>query len=138
MVNPWLKYKKASKRQQQALRSLFAGLVLFAFFYFITAVYKIPLCPIKNILGISCFGCGITRGIISILRLDFRSAIYSHILSIPIFIGIVIYALLCITDIIFERNDLERISRKCGRKYMFVLYLIILILSLFINRSIRQ
>jgi hypothetical protein len=35
-------------------------------------------CPIKFFTGISCPGCGMTRAVLSALRLDFRSAFYYH------------------------------------------------------------
>ena len=35
-------------------------------------------CPIKHIFGISCAGCGMTRALLSALRLDFASAFYYH------------------------------------------------------------
>ncbi len=35
-------------------------------------------CPIKFLTGISCPGCGMTRAIISLLKLDFYKAFYYH------------------------------------------------------------
>ncbi|NLL72311.1 MAG: DUF2752 domain-containing protein [Clostridiales bacterium] len=35
-------------------------------------------CPIRYITGITCPGCGMTRAILSALRLDFSSALYFH------------------------------------------------------------
>lgn len=39
-------------------------------------------CPIRFITGVSCPGCGMTRAIVSILRLDFAGAFHYH----PLFI----------------------------------------------------
>ena len=59
------------------LYTLIGGLILLF-------LYK---CPFKFILGISCPGCGMTRALLSCLKLDFVSAFNYH----PLF-GIVIIA----------------------------------------------
>lgn len=43
-------------------------------------------CPIKNITGVNCLGCGLTRAFVSILRLDFTSAFSYHFMfwSVPL------------------------------------------------------
>jgi hypothetical protein len=47
------------------------------------------ICLIKNIFGIECYGCGITRAIISGVQLDFNKAIEYNklvIIVLPLFI----------------------------------------------------
>ena len=47
------------------------------------------ICLIKNIFGIECFGCGITRAIISGIQLDFIKAFEYNkmiIIVLPLFI----------------------------------------------------
>lgn len=39
--------------------------------------FKIP-CVFRHFFGISCFGCGMTRAVLSVLRLDFLAAIKYH------------------------------------------------------------
>lgn len=73
----------------------------------------------------------------AILCLDLGGAIQYHVLSIPLFMGIVVYAILCITDILFGRNNLARLSDIFGRKYMLLFYLIFLLLSTVVNYYIR-
>lgn len=41
-------------------------------------------CPIKFLTGISCPGCGMTRALVSALRLDFRQAFSYHPLWIAV------------------------------------------------------
>lgn len=136
MVNLWHKYQKASRRKKQTLHSLFAGFLFFCILYLITTFISIPLCPVQNIFGVSCLGCGLTRGVIAILRLDFKAAVQYHILSIPIFLGILFYAVFCFTDILCGWNNIERIEKQCGKKYMLILYFMILVLSTLLNHHI--
>jgi hypothetical protein len=47
------------------------------------------ICLIKNIFGVECYGCGITRAIISGVQLDFTKAIEYNkmvIIVLPLFI----------------------------------------------------
>ena len=39
--------------------------------------FKIP-CVFRKLFGISCFGCGMTRALLSVLRFDFLSALKYH------------------------------------------------------------
>ena len=51
-------------------------------------------CPIKHIFGFSCAGCGMTRALLSALRLDFASAFYYHPLwfaVIPVFALLILF-----------------------------------------------
>lgn len=46
-------------------------------FYLILNIFHAG-CPIKFITGVSCPGCGMTRAVLSALRLDFHMAFYYH------------------------------------------------------------
>jgi len=59
-------------------------LLLTLYFIFPIVLYTVPLdwlnkqhtiCLVKNIFGVNCFGCGITRAVISGVQLDFFKAI---------------------------------------------------------------
>lgn len=69
------------------------GLVFGLSLYMLIAIiFNLP-CPIKFITGISCPGCGMTRAVISLCKLDFDSAWHYHplvFLLIPIAITIYI------------------------------------------------
>ena len=63
---------------------LFITLIVFIFAFIL---YISPLsCPFLSLTGIPCLGCGMTRALISVLRLDFKSAFSYHFMfwSIPI------------------------------------------------------
>ena len=133
MVSPWHKYKSASKRKKAALHSLIAGLGFFSLVYAVTRLWGVTLCPIRRIFGRECIGCGLSRGFVFILSLDFAEATKCNVLSIPLFIGCVLYAILCVSDILLDKNNLERIERFLGKKYMLAVYLIIFILVAWLN-----
>lgn len=48
-------------------------------------------CPIKYITGVSCAGCGMSRALLSLLRLDFKQAFHYHPLFLFPFIAFTIY-----------------------------------------------
>ena len=44
-----------------------------------------PICLVKNIWGVECFGCGITRAIVSVVQLNFEAAYGYNKLIIIVF-----------------------------------------------------
>lgn len=129
----WYKLKNTNNRKKHTLHSLGVGFAFFIILYILTKVFSISICPINNIFGISCFGCGMTRGFISILNLDFKTAFYYNVLSIPLFISIAIYCIFAITDIIFDKNFTYNIEKQLAKKYMYIIYILILIVSTVLN-----
>lgn len=125
MVNLWNNDRNFPLYQKQSLRSMGMGVALFVLVG-VMANCHIPLCPIKHIFGISCFGCGLTRGFFCILQFDFAAACRSHILSIPLFVGICGYFAVNVTDVILKRCDTQKIDRFLVKKYMLVFYAILL------------
>lgn len=59
------------------IKFILAVLIVFVLLYYL----KIG-CPIKFFTGISCMGCGMTRALYAVLRLDFNMAFYYH----PLFV----------------------------------------------------
>lgn len=47
-----------------------------------------PICPSKRFLDIECIGCGLTRGIMHLLHLDFTGAWEYNPLSFPMLIAL--------------------------------------------------
>lgn len=77
-------------------------------------------CPIKFITGISCPGCGMTRALFSLLRLDVKSAVYYHPL---------VFVMPVIVIIILLRNKLGRRLFK-----IFTVFFIVLFIAVYICR----
>lgn len=75
-------------------------------------------CPIKFITGISCPGCGMTRALFSLLRLDVKSAVYYHPL---------VFVMPVIVIIILLRNKLGRRLFKIFTVFFTVLFIAVYI-----------
>ncbi len=131
MDSLWHKFNnKEILRKRQTLYSICIGFVFFIILFILSKIFKGSLCLFKHIFGISCFGCGMTRGFISILKLNFFSAFRYNALSIPVFIGIAVYSVCAIIDVLFNKNYVCNMEKQLGRKYMFILYVIILTVSI--------
>lgn len=71
-------YRRLQKGVKQAKKNdvFFMVIVIFALYVFL-AVLGIG-CPIKFLTGISCAGCGMTRGWKALLHLDVQKAFFYH------------------------------------------------------------
>ncbi len=132
MVNRCFK-NGLSKKKLLTLRSLGVGLAFFILLFAVSSILDITICPVKRFLHVSCLGCGMTRGFVSILKLDFASACKYNILSVPIFICVLIYALLAVIDVAFDKSYVIKVERIMVNKYMFILYGAFIIVSVLIN-----
>ncbi|MFQ5607808.1 MAG: DUF2752 domain-containing protein [Candidatus Zixiibacteriota bacterium] len=48
------------------------------------------LCPFKNITGLDCPACGLTRSVSSLLHLDFGRSLFYHPLGAPALLGLML------------------------------------------------
>ena len=133
MDNLWYKTKNINSKKRHTLHSLGIGFVFFVILFILTKIFSVSLCPIKNFFGVSCFGCGMTRGFISILNLDFKTAFKYNVLSVPLFISIVLYFICSLIDVIFDKNYIYVIEKQLSKKYMYLVYIIILIAATILN-----
>ena len=46
-------------------------------------------CMYKRILGLECFGCGMTRSVVYTVHGEFSAAIEKHILGIPLVVAVI-------------------------------------------------
>lgn len=68
-------------------------LLLFLSYVSITYILKIPNCLTKATFGLPCPACGLTRAGFSVLRLDFRSAIFYNpcIFLLPFVMWVIVF-----------------------------------------------
>ena len=133
MVIRWSKIKDKLNRNRYFLHTVCAGIVFFAVINFAGFVFDDSICPINRFFGRRCFGCGMTRAFRALLLFDFCSAAEHNVLSIPLFVGTVIYILLGLADIIFDKEYIRKFEKILSNKYMYVLYLVLLLAGGYIN-----
>ena len=119
--------------KKHTLRSMCVGFAFFVLLIVLSKFFCISVCPFKNIFGVSCFGCGMTRGFLSILKFDFKSAYCYNILSIPLFCCIAIYFILIVVDILFDKDFISAVEKQLSKKYMYFIYILILIIKICFN-----
>lgn len=133
MDNRWCNIKNNLIARKYTLCSIAIGCMFFAVLYILTKIFNCSLCIIKNLLGFSCFGCGMTRAFIYILKLDFVSAIRYNVLSVPLFVGILFYVVLFTIDIFLNKNYIKILEKFLSKKYMYIIYFVILLISAILN-----
>ena len=91
--------------------------------------FYIP-CPIHELTGLYCPGCGITRMLISIVKLDFASAFrYNQLL----FIMLPFFLFLLINYIYSLIKKKEPIYKKINKKVWYFLIIVLLIYGVLRN-----
>jgi hypothetical protein len=61
------------------------------------------ICLLKNIFGIDCYGCGITRAVLSGIQLDFEGAI-NYNKMVVIVLPLLIYTWIKTTTSFYKKN----------------------------------
>ena len=84
-------------KNNKILELILLGAVSILFF-----IINIRICPFYYLFKIPCPGCGLTRGLINIMKLDFITAMQYNILSIPLVILILIFVVLNAKKIIYR------------------------------------
>ena len=64
------------------------------------------------------------------LSLDFVAATEYNLLSVPLFFGIAVYAVLLIVDILFGSDYNKKMETLLAKKWMFVVYGLLLTTSI--------
>lgn len=138
MGSRYCKIKRNFHVNAARLRSLGLGVFFFSILCVFTKVFQTSLCPIRNLFGIRCFGCGMTRGFIAILNLKFISACKYNILSLPVFTGIVLYCTVLFIDLLTGKDYIIKVEKQLSRKYMYAIYLAVLIISVLFNKGLLR
>ena len=103
------------ERFRRGLNGLLVLLILGALAYASALLFGWN-CPIKYLTGVPCPGCGLSRALAALLRLDFRTALRFHpmVFVLP---PVVLYALFGKKPLLGSKN-LERmlLCRKAAEK----------------------
>ena len=83
-------------------------------------------CIIKIIFKIPCPSCGLTRGFISIINLNFIEAVKYNILSIPIFICTIIFYILYILYIFLKKEYIFKYYNIFVKNYKIIIILFLI------------
>ena len=89
-------------------------------------------CILKNLFGICCPGCGLTRSFKAILNFDLYDAFKYNILGIPLFLLCIITFIGLIIDIIKNKDATIKFYFKIFTKY-YIGIIILLIITTIIN-----
>ncbi len=93
------------------------------FILLILALKQLLVCPQNYILGIPCPLCGISRSLLSVLNLDFKSAFYYHALWPIVLLFVPLYGYLKINNIKVNKRLENTICIVIG--IIFLTYFII-------------
>ena len=75
------------------------------FTHFFASQSKFTVCLFKNVTGIPCPSCGITRSILSLAHGNIQEAFYLNPLGIIVFGAIIIIPVWIITDLLIQKNS---------------------------------
>lgn len=112
------------------LRSLLIlgfGILLFLFLWNLK-----PDCIFKEIFGIPCPGCGMSRAFACIFSFDFINSFSYNVLAFPLFIFIIILVLILIYDCITGKDLFFKWLFGFLDKY-YLVFIILLIVSECVN-----
>lgn len=109
--------------------------ILAVLIIFLLIIYFIPVtCFFKQVTGISCAACGMTRAFIAIFNFDFYTAFSYNILSIPLFIFIIYTIFILSYEILKNQfNYIPKLLSILSNKFFLVLLFLFILLSFIIN-----
>lgn len=111
-------------------------LLIITILFIVLFVLRIEVpCMFKSILGISCPGCGMTRAIGEIFKLNLLRAIKYNIFSVFMFVFILLSCVFILIDIFKNSNKYLTFINKTLNKYWYI-FILILVVMFIINNII--
>lgn len=117
-------YNDSIIKNNKILELILLGVVSILFF-----TINIRICPFYYLFKIPCPGCGLTRGLFYILKLDFITATKYNVLSVPIAILILMFI---IFKIIRKEVYITNVIKE-NQKLIIAITIIITIVSFVVN-----
>ena len=87
------------------------------------------LCVFLRITGLPCPGCGLTRAIILVSRLDFLGAVRMNVIALPLFVGGAVYFVCAVVEAVTYRPALHRFNSIMARKWVIAVAVILMAVS---------
>lgn len=105
---------------------------------FLLVIKFIPVtCIFKQVTGIYCPACGMTRAFHSILNLNFINAFCYNMLSIPLFIFIVSSFIILIYETLIGKFEyVPRLLKLLSNKLVLVIIFAMIFMSFIVNNII--
>ncbi len=102
---------------------------------FLLVIEFVPVtCIFKQVTGIYCPACGMTRAFHSILNFNFRDAFCYNILSIPLFIFIVSSFIILIYEALVGKFEyVPKLLKFLSNKLILIIIFISIFISFVIN-----
>lgn len=114
---------------------LFLLILLFILYLYMINEYNFYIpCMFKKITGFYCPGCGITRCLLALLKLDFYRAFRYNILVFILLPFLIFYVLYNIYLYITNKED--KIIKKIPQKVWYILLIITIIFGVLRNTEI--
>lgn len=99
-------------------RELLICLMALAIYCGVSFFVHIP-CPIKWVTGVSCPGCGMTRALLSVCRLDIQKALYYH----PMVFYIILVAPILLVLHLKDKKKACKILTTVSALFLVIFYL---------------
>ena len=115
----------------KTLRRYFNTRTLIYMLMILGVLYFFYHCPFLYVFGIPCMGCGMTRALLSVLHLDFKSAFYYH----PLFPSIILVSSYYLLEVL----GLYKIADRYKKVWIYVislLYIVVYIIRIFDDNSV--
>lgn len=109
--------------------------ILIVLSLFLLMIELLPVtCIFKQVTGISCPSCGMTRAFYSILKLDFLGAFQYNILSIPLFVFIISSFIILMYEIFTNQFQyIPKLLKLLSNKFVICIVTILLFTSFILN-----
>ena len=114
---------------------LFIAMILLVFGILVVFIFDVN-CVFKSITGLPCPGCGLTRGFRSLFSGHIIDAFNYNVLTIPIFLFLLVLAILLVIDFVFKKKYTERLLKKLSNYYMLIIAIVIISWIINIMRGI--
>ena len=118
------------------LKNIFILLGISIFVFICTSGTIKVDCLFKKLFNIRCPGCGLTRSIRALIRLDIITSFKYNIFGPILFIIFIIFVIFIIKDIIKNEDKTIKYTIKYLGKYYYIV-IICLIISMLINNIKR-